>query len=152
MSGLGQQLDELWAAQAPDGWLFEENAGPLAMLRNAPREWESSGPSGQYAWFYYRRGDASALIVKAARDSMLLQSQGGSRRIIIMEQGLARIWVGGMHITLMERDRVWIDRSLYHFIEPLMPNIVFELICWPEVVGLPGESLREPIEPLEWTA
>jgi len=144
MSTLSSQLDELWESQGLDGWAWEENAGPLAMKRRAARQWLPDGPSTHYAWLYFRRDDASALIVKGSRDSVFLQSQGGMRRLVIVEQGGARMWVGGTHLTIMERDRVWIDRDLYHLIEPLTPKIVFELICWPEIVGLPSDYVQQP--------
>lgn len=152
MTALGSQLDGLWETLEPDGWVLEENAGPIAMRRRAARRWIPSGANSHYAWLYFRRQDASALIVKAARDSVLLQSQGGARRIVVIEQGMARIWVSATPLTLMEGDRIWIDREFVHLIEPLTPKVAFELICWPEMVGLPAEGVEPPLEPMEKSA
>lgn len=137
-SRIRDRLNKALAEHDPQGWWLEPDAGSFLNVSALPRRWVPAGPRAHCAWLCFLPGEVYAAAVQARDGSMMLQSPGGKSRMIAVEFGVARAWVGNKYFLLTEGDRLWVDSRHSHLLVPTTAFIRFELVIWPKTHGGAG--------------
>lgn len=152
---VASQLEQMW--DWPEGQpRIQRNRGSLLISKIRPRAWEAAGANARCSWIYHSPGDATAATIEASRGSYLLQGAPGLRRVLTVICGMARIATHGGEVTLMERDRIWFEKSEFYVIKPFERSVTFEVVFWPvpqnhppSIGGVPPNGFSSPVSVIE---